>query len=195
MAKTATEMKASGQQLKRMKKKVTVPPYPLQVFYQIFLTFILIPLQIDERAPSPDPIVVLSTQENLGPSEEADAEFARELAKMATDSSNESRKVDKKTAMALWDSAVLPPGARKKRGADGEGDGEVDSSDADAKTIMSFTLLTKRGNKQQVRTIPFFRKGFIYIFFRLASWQCQLSPPWQYTLDQRNFKIRKNNSI
>ena len=106
---------------------------------------------MDERAPSPDPIVVLSAQENLGPSEEADAEFAKELAKMVTDSSNESRKVDKKTAMALWDSAVLPPGARKKRGADGEAEGDIDSNDADAKSVMSFTLLTKRGNKQQVR--------------------------------------------
>jgi regulator of nonsense transcripts 2 len=106
--------------------------------------------QDQERAPSPDPIVVLSAQENLGPSEEADAEFAKELAKMVTDSSAESRKVDKKTALALWDSAVLPPGARKRRVEDNEADGNPDSNDAELKNMMNFTVITKRGNKQQV---------------------------------------------
>ncbi|THU82420.1 ARM repeat-containing protein [Dendrothele bispora CBS 962.96] len=57
-----------------------------------------------------------SMQEYLGPSEEAEAEFDKELAKLVTDTSTESRKVDKKTAMALWDSSVLPPGMRRKRG-------------------------------------------------------------------------------
>lgn len=93
----------------------------------------------------------MSAHENLGPSEEADAEFAKELAKMVTDSSNESRKVDKKTAMALWDSAVLPPGARKRRGGDGDGEGDPDPNATEAQPVMNFTLLTKRGNKQQVR--------------------------------------------
>jgi len=92
-------------------------------------------------------VVVLSTQENLGPSEEAEAEFAKELAKMVTDSSAESRKVDKKTALALWDSAVLPPGARKKRVGEGEDNGE---SELEGQGMMNFTVITKRGNKQQV---------------------------------------------
>ena len=34
---------------------------------------------------------------------------------MMTDSSAEARKVDRKTAQALWDSSVLPTGLRKKR--------------------------------------------------------------------------------
>jgi regulator of nonsense transcripts 2 len=106
--------------------------------------------QDKERAPSPDPVVVLSAQENLGPSEEADAEFAKELAKMVTDSSTESRKVDKKTALALWDSAVLPPGARKRRLDDSEADGDPDSNNVEARNMTNFTVITKRGNKQQV---------------------------------------------
>lgn len=69
---------------------------------------------------------------------------------MVTDSSSESRKVDKKTALALWDSAVLPPGARKRRVGDGEGDGDLESGAVDAKNMMNFTVITKRGNKQQV---------------------------------------------
>ncbi|KZP18693.1 ARM repeat-containing protein [Athelia psychrophila] len=126
---------------------------------------------VDERAPSPDTIVVLSAQENLGPSEEADAEFAKELAKMVTDSSNESRKVDKKTAMALWDSAVLPPGARKRRGGDGDGEGDLDPNAAEAQPVMNFTLLTKRGNKQQARQLAVPAESALAVHTRSAQLQ------------------------
>lgn len=88
-------------------------------------------------------------QENLGPSEEAEAEFAKELAKLVTDASSEARKVDKKTALAMWDSAVLPPSARKKR-VDDVGE-DADASDSTEHPVMNFTVITKRGNKQQVR--------------------------------------------
>jgi len=90
---------------------------------------------------------VKQAQENLGPSEEADAEFAKELAKMMTDQSAESRKVDRRTAQALWESAVLPPGIRKKR-VDEE-DEEAQETEA-GQSVMNFTMITKRGNKQQV---------------------------------------------
>ena len=65
---------------------------------------------------------MLSTNENQGPSEEADAEFAKELAKMLSDTSSDSRKVDKKTALAMWDNAMLPgaSGGRKKKIEDDE---------------------------------------------------------------------------
>ena len=106
--------------------------------------------QTEERAPSPDQEVVLSAsnslQDNLGPSEEADAEFAKELAKLVTDTSAESRKVDKKTALALWDSAV-PTNVRKRR-ADGKEEEEEEGSGAGPET-MAFTVITKKGNKQQ----------------------------------------------
>ncbi|KAJ7770128.1 ARM repeat-containing protein [Mycena maculata] len=110
---------------------------------------------VHERAPSPDELVVLSAsnslQDNLGPSEEAEAEFAKELAKMVTDSSAESRKVDKKTALALWDAAVLAPGTRKKR--PDEADDELSTHQGESQNVMNFTVITKRGNKQQTRQI------------------------------------------
>lgn len=87
----------------------------------------------------------------MGPSEEADADFAKELAKMVTDSSAESRKVDRRTAQALWESAVLPPGTRKKR-VDEDDEEIVEVADA-GQGIMNFTMITKRGNKQQVSNL------------------------------------------
>jgi regulator of nonsense transcripts 2 len=104
--------------------------------------------QVDERAPSPDSVIVLSMQDNVGPSEEEEADFAKELAKMVTDSSAESRKVDKKTALALWDSTVLPHGARKKHVDETD---DNDTSAANGLDVMNFTVITKRGNRQQVR--------------------------------------------
>ncbi|KAG6916674.1 hypothetical protein DXG01_005898 [Tephrocybe rancida] len=111
--------------------------------------------QRDERAPSPDQEVILSAsnslQDNLGPSEEAEAEFAKELAKMVTDTSGDSRKVDKRTALALWDSSVLPPTVRKKKVEDGDEDGDL--SGLNRPDIMAFTVLSKRGNKQHTRQL------------------------------------------
>ncbi|EFI28143.1 transcription factor [Coprinopsis cinerea okayama7 len=104
---------------------------------------------VEKRAQSPEePDVVISAkerQEFLGPSEEAEAEFAKELAKMFTDTSTESRKVDKKTAQALWDSTVIPPAVLKKK---------VESDPAASESgVTSFTVLTKRGNKQVARQL------------------------------------------
>lgn len=78
-------------------------------------------------------------------------EFEKELAKMITDASTDARKVDKKTALAMWDSTVLPSALRKKR-AEEENDGGAtsDSEESGGQGTMNFTLLTKRGNKQQV---------------------------------------------
>lgn len=99
-------------------------------------------------------------QENLGPSEEADAEFAKELAKMVTDMSAESRKVDKKTALAMWDSTVLPPTIRKKRAE--EDDGQLPTPAA-GNDVMNFTVLTKRGNRQQVSSQARFEMRAYYL--------------------------------
>lgn len=107
--------------------------------------------QVDERAPSPEAVLVKGSQETIGPSEDDDAEFAKELAKLVTDSTD-SRKVDKKTALALWESTVPPPVLRKKRGEDGEDTGDAAASGSqDEAGVMKFTLFTKRGNKPQVR--------------------------------------------
>ena len=84
----------------------------------------------------------------MGPTAEADAEFEKELAKMMTDTSAESRRVDRKTALALWESAALPTGLKKKRIEGLEEDG--DASATTEEPVMNFTLLTKRGKQQQV---------------------------------------------
>jgi len=123
---------------------------------------------IEERAPSPDQVVVLSVQENMGPSEEAEVEFAKELAKMVTDSSAESRKVDKKTALALWESAVLPPGARKKR--TDENEEECDTAGTNGH-VMNFTVITKRGSKQHTRQLAVPAASALAVHTRTAQLQ------------------------
>ena len=90
-----------------------------------------------------------STLEHLGPTEEDDAEFAKELAKLVTDTSADARKVDKKTALALLDTALPPPVVRKKRIDDADED-EGGAESVQDPNVMNFTLFTKRGNKQQV---------------------------------------------
>jgi regulator of nonsense transcripts 2 len=105
--------------------------------------------QVDGRAPTPEAVLVKPSQENLGPSEEADAEFAKELAKLVTESSAESKRVDRKTALALWESTVIP-GGKKKRQDGAEDDGDLGTSPTDEQ-VMKFTLITKKGKQQQVR--------------------------------------------
>lgn len=71
---------------------------------------------------------------------------------MVTESSAESRKVDKRTAQALWDTSVLMPSTLRKKVAE-ESDAVANSSESlgsDEQNSMKFILLTKRGNKQQV---------------------------------------------
>ncbi|KAF9263251.1 ARM repeat-containing protein [Marasmius fiardii PR-910] len=124
---------------------------------------------IDDRPNSPEERIVLSSgQENVGPSEEADAEFAKELAKLVTDTSNESRKVDKKTALALWDSAILPPAARRKRLEESEEDA---SGSLNGKDVMTFTVVTKKGNKQQTRQLAVPSESALAIHTRSAQLQ------------------------
>lgn len=110
--------------------------------------------QHGSRAPSPDPVVVLSAQEHLGPSEEAEAEFAKELAKMVTETSVDVRKVDKKATLELLESTILPSHhlLHKRRAENDEEEGErVQEHDS---SVMNFSVITKRGNKQQVRCTP-----------------------------------------
>ncbi|KAF8843012.1 ARM repeat-containing protein [Paxillus ammoniavirescens] len=123
----------------------------------------------EDRTPSPDPVVVLSAQEHLGPSEEADADFAKELAKIITESSVESRKIDKKAAW--WDSAVLAPGARKKRADDNEADADGEANGANGESVMNFTIITKRGNRQQTRHLPIPAESALAVHTRSAQLQ------------------------
>ncbi|KAK1225711.1 mRNA decay protein [Marasmius sp. AFHP31] len=124
---------------------------------------------VKDRPSSPEERIVLSSsQDNLGPSEEADAEFAKELAKLVTDTSNESRKVDKKTALALWDSAILPPAARKKRQEEADDDERANSQ---RNEVMTFTVVTKKGNKQQTRQLAVPSESALAVHTRTAQLQ------------------------
>jgi regulator of nonsense transcripts 2 len=98
---------------------------------------------VGDRPATPDALVIRGSNENVGPSEEAEAEFARELAKLITDSSSENRKVDKRTANALWDSSSMPSGLKKKR-LDNE------TAESPEQGVMRFTVVSRRGHKQQV---------------------------------------------
>ncbi|TFY82343.1 hypothetical protein EWM64_g1662 [Hericium alpestre] len=124
----------------------------------------------EDREPSPEPdIVVTSVQENLGPSEEAEAEFAKELARLVTDASAESRKVDRRTAQTLWESSVLPSVARRKRAEEEEEDGVPAA--ASGPSIMNFTMITKRGNRQQARQLAIPAESALAIQTRTAQLQ------------------------
>jgi hypothetical protein len=133
-------------------------------------------------------VVHVAPQEILGPSEEEDGDFAKELAKMLTDTSAEARKVDKKTALAMWDSAVLPPAARKK---------QADSADDSAGQpgVMNFTLLTKRGNKNQVRghAVTRLLLGLTYSC-RHDRLRCHRRRHWLYRHAPRRSRTRSNSS-
>ncbi|KAG1734757.1 ARM repeat-containing protein [Suillus paluster] len=122
----------------------------------------------EDRAPSPDAVIVLSTQERLGPTEEAVADFEKELAKIITDSSAESRKLDKKTAW--WDSAVLAPNLRKKRVEEGDVDAGGDNN-SDGNAVMHFTVITKRGSKPQSRHLLVPAESALAVHTRSAQLQ------------------------
>jgi hypothetical protein len=115
----------------------------------------------------------------LGPSAEAEAEFEKELAKLVTDTTGEGRRVDKKTALQMWDSAVLPPAVRnKKRGDDAEDEGNEDDNN---NSVMNFTIVTKRGNKHQVCIVS--AVSTMVFIFRLdaaTSCPCGICIGYQY---------------
>lgn len=124
---------------------------------------------VDERTPSPEAVLLRGSQESMGPSAEADAEFEKELAKMMTDTSTESRRVDRKTALALWDSAALPTGLKKKRADDFDEDGDTAASTDEP--VMNFTFVTKRGKQQQTRKIPVPAESALAVQTRTAQMQ------------------------
>ncbi|KAG8952403.1 hypothetical protein FRC03_012156 [Tulasnella sp. 419] len=104
----------------------------------------------NDRPASPDAVVLLSnSQENHGPSKEDEEDFEKELAKMILDSSVEARKVDKKAALAMWDSAVIPGG--RKRRDEAENVNGVDGHNGE--NVMKFTVISRKGNKQQMKQL------------------------------------------
>lgn len=90
---------------------------------------------------------MLSKKDDCGPTTEEDAEFAKELAKMLSDTSD-ARKVDKRSAQSILDSGVVHTVRKKRTEGDGEFDGANSASEASG--FMKFTLVSRKGNKQQV---------------------------------------------
>lgn len=104
---------------------------------------------------------------------------------MVTDNSAETRKVDKKTALALWETTVPPPVLRKKRIDENEEDGDVDSENKN-EGIMKFTLFTKRGNKQQVISFSICLRSLLSSFTDpTIGYSCSISSccPDSYSTD------------
>jgi len=85
-----------------------------------------------------DEVVVLRDPKREEIDLEAQAEFDREFAKMLVDNSEARR--DRKTAPPVFDSAVPMVKRRTEEQSISEGK-------------MAFTLLTKRGNRQQLRSL------------------------------------------
>ena len=129
----------------------------------------------------------MSNTEKLGPTEEDDSEFAKELAKMVTDAAGENKKVDRRT---LWD-AALPANVRKKAGEDSEDeDNRSDVTAADGAEFMKFTVLTKKGTKPQVCESDFASSISLFFPSRRRSLRYQLPLHSLLILVRRNFKTR-----
>ncbi|KZW00324.1 ARM repeat-containing protein [Exidia glandulosa HHB12029] len=123
--------------------------------------------EADER------IVQLHPLQEEGPSQEQDDDFAKELAKLISDTT-EARKVDRKTAMAMWDSNVLPTGVRRKRNAGEEHDEDDEGHDEGnegGQDVMKFTLLSRKGNKQQMKQLPIPAQSLLAVNVRSAQAQ------------------------
>ena len=84
-------------------------------------------------------VVVLRDHKHAEIDQDARADFDREFAKMLTDTTDTRR--DRKTAAPIFDTAV--PYVKKRQGSE--------STPDDAR--MAFTLLSKRGNRQQLRNL------------------------------------------
>ncbi|KAG9035197.1 hypothetical protein FRB95_011931 [Tulasnella sp. JGI-2019a] len=108
-------------------------------------------MAVIDRPPSPDAAVVFkpSTEVPAGPSAEEEDEFKKELAKMMFDSTQEARKVDKKAVMAIRDTPSVAVGLGGKKRKD---DGDPAAARKDDH-VMRFTVLSRKGHKQQTREL------------------------------------------
>lgn len=120
-------------------------------------------------------IVVTRQEEEIDPEDEAD--FDRELAKLMAESLD-SRKHERKPTFD-----VPLPMRRKENApnaptpANESWTEESSNGNAPAGT-MAFSLLTKRGNRQQVSTAPIFENiDLLTEYLRPAQLLCLLTPP------------------
>ena len=120
-------------------------------------------------------IVVRRQEEERDP--EAEAEFDREFAKMMSESLD-SRKFDRKP---MFD--VPLPMRRAQReaiaAADDSGNEGGTATPPNANT-MAFSLMTKKGNRQQVRSLLYQADGILLTRqYRLEPSRCPLTPTSQ----------------
>ncbi|KAF8322150.1 transcription factor [Clavulina sp. PMI_390] len=115
-------------------------------------------------------VVKLSESAVQGPSADEEADFAKDLAKMLSDTSD-TRKLDKRSALSNVDPSSI---IRRKRVADGDGDadgGHDEASPAQGPGLMSFTLISRRGNKQQARELGIPETSSLAVHTRTAQLQ------------------------
>ncbi|KAK5148536.1 hypothetical protein LTR04_000642, partial [Oleoguttula sp. CCFEE 6159] len=103
--------------------------------------------RVHESEEEEEHIVVTRPEDERDP--EADAEFDRELAKMMAESVD-SRKFERK---AIFDVPLPMRRAPRETSAAAEGDGTQTPPTSTAPNTMKFSLLSKRGNRQQTRAI------------------------------------------
>jgi len=87
---------------------------------------------------------------------------------MVFDSSVEARKVDKKAALAIWDTAVIP-NAKKKKDEEADVLRSNGPSILGTDNVMNFTLLSRRGHKQQVSHFAGAHRSYCLTFFPLID--------------------------
>ncbi len=116
-------------------------------------------------------IIVTREEEEVDPEDEA--EFEREYAKMMAESL-ESRKHERK---ATFD--VPLPMKRKDMNTPTDAWSEESSNKAIPSGTMAFSLLTKRGNRQQV-SFHMLLRGITFLNqIRLVQWPCHPTRPLQ----------------
>jgi hypothetical protein len=129
--------------------------------------------------------LIQRVKQNEIPQEEED-EFARELAKMMSDS-GESRKAERKAA-PVFDVGL--PVFRKNE------EKVFDSEEAGDPNKMKFTLLTKKGNKQQVslRLHPPTQPDLRFLQQRRGPWRFRWKQPSLCIHDRSRSRARPNRN-
>lgn len=132
------------------------------------------PLSNGELKPDSDfeeDIIVTRQEEERDP--EAEAEFDRELAKMMAESLD-SRKFDRKP---LFDVPLPMRKAPRESQTTAEDSGNEGTATPPNTSTMAFSLMTKKGNKQQARAVFVFMTSYIVadIKYRLEQSRCPLT--------------------
>lgn len=82
--------------------------------------------------------------------------------------------MDKKTALALWDSAV-PTNVRKRR--IDEKDEEEEEGSGTGPETMAFTVITKKGNKQQASLELYISRSYLIYTLDIVGQARQIAVP------------------